>query len=92
MGGYEQYGRLKEPRRHKDREPKREDEAVGFFESFNNKECEVCLTTGDKLSGVLKTDTYNKYDVLLETGEARFLIRKDSVLFVKASLNRTEAI
>jgi len=93
--GYELYGKIREPKRHKNknRVQKRENsDTENFFESFSGKECEICLTTGEKLAGVLKANAHNKYDVILETADARFLIRKDCVVFVKVLFNRKEVI
>jgi len=54
----------------------------GYFERFNHKEVVITLITGQKLMGKLHTNTYNKYDVLLEFNGRRILIPKHSILYL----------
>ena len=56
----------------------------GYFERYNHKEVVITLITGQKLTGKLHTNRYNKYDVLLENPNngKRILIPKHSILFL----------
>ena len=84
MRDYEHYGKMKEPRRHKEaRANMNEEEAKGFFERFNEKHVRVKLLTGDILEGVLETNSYNKYDCLLFQEDKPILLPKHAIGFVE---------
>ena len=84
MSDYEQYGKMKEPRRRKEaRANMNEEEAKGFFERFNEKHVRVKLITSDVLEGVLETNSYNKYDCLLLQSGKPILLPKHAIGFVE---------
>ncbi len=56
--------------------------AKGYFERFNHLEVCITLITGEKMIGKLHTNTYNKYDVLLEFNGRRILIPKHSISYL----------
>ena len=82
---YEQYGKMKEPRRYKNRA---EEDNIGFFDMMNGKHVEAHLTTGEQIEGILETNAYNRYDVMLRNDEGMFVVRKDVLEYVKLYLNK----
>ena len=61
----------------KNKKPQKE---KGFLNLFNDKNVTITLINGNEYKGVLKTNAYNRYDVLLETNNGRILIPKHSIL------------
>ena len=55
----------------------------GYFESLSGERVQVELTSGKQIEGILRADSYNKYDIELETEEELYLIRKDVLSCVK---------
>jgi len=83
----QQYGRMREPRRHRkdneSEEPKRDNpKKEWFFDRFRGKRVTLKLVTGETMSGLLRSDVYNKYDVLLTNAGTETLIPKHSIVFV----------
>ena len=84
MRDYEHYGKMKEPRRHKEaRANMNEEEPKGFFERFDGKHVRVKLLTGDTLEGFLETTAYNKFDCLLFQEDKPILLPKHAIGFVE---------
>lgn len=79
----EQYGKMKEPRRYREQKKENNTEAVGFFESISGKHVECHLVTGEVLEGILRANSYNKFDVEIENGKEAFLVRKDVISFIR---------
>ena len=67
-----------------------QEDNIGFFDMMNGKHIEAHLTTGEQIDGILETNAYNKYDVMLRNDEAVFVVRKDVVRYIKLYLNREE--
>jgi small nuclear ribonucleoprotein (snRNP)-like protein len=80
---FEQYGKMKEPRRKKDmkeyegekkEEPKKEEgkkrRSFEFWGLLDKKEVSIELVSGEKFNGTLRTNFENKYDVLLHEGHS----------------------
>jgi sRNA-binding regulator protein Hfq len=78
---YEQYGKMKEPRRYKNRE---QEDTIGFFDMLNGKHIEAHLITGEVIEGILETNAYNKYDVLLRNDEGMYVVPKAAIEYVRA--------
>jgi sRNA-binding regulator protein Hfq len=76
------YGRYSKDRKHVERTEKRQPEE-GFFESMSGERVQVELTTGRVIEGTLQASTYNRYDVVLESSEGRYLVPKAAILYVK---------
>ena len=55
----------------------------GYFESLSGERVQVHLTTGKEIEGTLRASTYNRYDVVLESEEGRFLVPKAGIEYVK---------
>jgi sRNA-binding regulator protein Hfq len=55
----------------------------GYFEGMTGEAVELHLTSGESLEGTLRASTYNRYDVLLENEEGRFLVPKAAIEYVK---------
>ena len=53
---------------------------MGYFSLFKNKHVRITLLNADQYEDILKTDSYNRYDILLETNDKRILIPKHSIL------------
>ena len=69
-----------------------QEDTIGFFDMLNGKHVEAHLTTGEQIEGILETNAYNRYDVLLRNDEGLFVVRKDVLRFVKLYLNTKEEI
>lgn len=92
MKEFEQYGKMREPRRYKkkreeikmEKENNKEEleKPKGFLELFNGKEVEIHLVTGELLEGQLDTNNYNKFDLLLHTSNGVILLPKHAVAFI----------
>jgi hypothetical protein len=61
---------------------------IGFFDMLNGKHIEAQLTTGEQIDGILETNGYNKYDVMLRNDEGMYVVRKDVLEYVKLYLNK----
>ena len=61
---------------------------IGFFDMLNGKHVEALLTNGEILRGILETNSYNRYDLLLRNDEGLFVVRKDVLMYVKLYHNR----
>lgn len=86
------YGKFGSDRKHVERTQNTEKRPSeqGFFESLSGERVQVELTSGKQITGVLSADLYNRYDVLLETGEERYLLRKDCIEYVRHSPDKKE--
>jgi hypothetical protein len=69
-----------------------QEENIGFFDMLNDKHVEAKLTTGEILTGILETNGYNRYDVLLRCDEALYVVRKDVLAHVRAISDTKEII
>jgi sRNA-binding regulator protein Hfq len=87
----EQYGKMKEPRRRKEKrdmnekkekEEEEEQKPRGFFEKFNGKNVEVRLLTKETVHGTLVVNRYNKFDVLVVNSEGTMLVPKHAVVYM----------
>jgi small nuclear ribonucleoprotein (snRNP)-like protein len=65
-----------------------QEENIGFFDMLNGKHVEAKLTSGEVITGILETNAYNRYDVMLRNDEGMYVVRKDVLRFVKLYLNR----
>lgn len=86
MKEFEQYGKMKEPRKGKVKKTEnieKKEVRLGYFEIFNGKEVECKIVNSDIINGVLRSDSYNKYDVIIETENEQYLIRKDVIEYIK---------
>ena len=79
------YSKFSSDRKHVDhtQQTDKRQSQEGFFESLSGENVQVELTSGKQLSGILRADLYNKYDIELETEEEIYLIRKDVLSCVK---------
>lgn len=57
----------------------------GFYETLNGKHVVVTLQTGESITGVLRADNYNVYDVVLDCKNESFLIPKSCIVKVMFS-------
>ena len=56
----------------------------GFIQQFNGQLVKVNLVNGEVLSGKLHTDTYNRYEYLLEEETlGTMVIRKEAVSYIR---------
>ena len=67
---------------------RQQEETIGFFDMLAGKHVEAKLTTGEILTGILETNGYNRYDVMLRNDEGLYVIRKDVLEYVKLYHNR----
>ncbi len=65
-----------------------QEDTIGFFDMLNGKHIEAHLTTGEQIDGILETNAYNRYDVLIRNDEGLYVVRKDVLRFVKLYLNK----
>jgi sRNA-binding regulator protein Hfq len=68
---FEQYGRVKEPKRHRSQEAKSGENATrekpqAFLEAFDGTRVKVTLLNGREFIGRLQTTRYNKYELLVD--------------------------
>ena len=83
------YGKFNKDVKHVERTEHTQPETnIGFFDMLNGKHVEAKLTTGEILTGILETNGYNRYDVLIRNDEGLFVVRKDVLRFVKFYLNK----
>lgn len=84
---YDEKGRVlskqKTKPRKSEKEKGKEEAPRGFFNRFNNKTVIIRLISDITLEGRLVTNSYNKYDCLLETPEkSEVLIPKHSIAYI----------
>ena len=83
------YGKFSKDVKHVERtEHTQQETNIGFFDMLNGKHVEAHLTTGEQIDGILETNGYNRYDVLIRNDEGLFVVRKDVLRFVKLYLNK----
>jgi len=90
MREFEQYGKMREPRRRgkekRDMNEKtgemEEGKERGFFTKFYSKRVTIKLITGDVLEGSLSCNAYNKYDTILANDKGDFLFPKHAIVYI----------
>ena len=83
------YEKFSSDRKHVERaQHTHQEDTIGFFDMLNGKHVEAHLTTGEQIDGILETNAYNRYDVLLRNDEGMFVVRKDVLEYVKLYLNK----
>ena len=91
LNDFEQYGKLKPPKRRRKKEEiaestngkEGEEEPRGYFTRFNGAQVRIKLVGGEILEGALVCNAYNKYDVLLQTEDGTMLIPKHAIGYIK---------
>ena len=76
------YSKFSTDRNHVEKTERRQAEQ-GLFESLSGEKVQVHLLSGKEIEGVLSASTYNRYDIVIEGSEGRFLVPKAAILFVK---------
>lgn len=85
---FEFYGKVREPKRNRKPQPQQEEaknekeskeKQQGFLETFHGEKVALTLITGEKLTGILTTNRYNKFDVLLDS----ILVPKHAILCIQ---------
>lgn len=72
------YGKFSSDRKHVEKAQE------GYFEGMAGEVVQVHLSTGKEIEGVLSASTYNRYDVVLENEEGRYLVPKAAIEYVRA--------
>ena len=64
----------------------------GYFEDMAGETVQVHFLSGKEIEGTLRASNFNRYDVVLENEEGRYLVPKAAIEYVRCSPDTKEVI
>ena len=88
---YSKEGKHVERTEHTQHTDKRQSEE-GYFEDMAGETVQVHFLSGKEIEGTLRASNFNRYDVVLENEEGRYLVPKAAIEYVRCSPDTKEVI